>query len=406
MLFPARTVDVTPTARLSEAVRPSVDWLQLTWIGWVGFSVALLCKTIVSPLKHTTFPLFVDATRLWWSSGQPYVAFSFEYRYSPTFLAAFTPFAVLPYTIGGMIWSLANVVLLIYAMRQLMQHLLLRRWNPLQQSVFLAIVLLISVRSLWAAQCNTMIVSLGCLAAVVVVQQRWGMAALWLSIPVYIKVWPIALLMLMVACWPRQLLGRTIAVMVGLALFPFLCQHPQYVMEQYRDWIIGLSGPMQARHIYRDAWTIWEFVAPPVQPRLYVVLQLVTAFGTLVYCLQHAWANEDNRRTAIGVLGVWTVWQLVFGPGTERNTFCLIAPFAAWALITAFESHRGRWLISAGGLMVILFSFGIFERKLDKLTSGVVMALPIGVLLIGLWFAIYARPSRFNKLMRQKAALL
>jgi hypothetical protein len=366
---------------------------------WIAFAIALAVKTWVSPEKHTTFPLFHQGSQNWTAGVDPYAASQFEYRYSPLFTVAFTPFAQLPVDVGGVVWSLANVWLLWYALRRFVSEVIPNAWSARTQAMFLGVALAVSVRSFWAAQCNTLIVALACLTLCEMVAGRYWRAALWLAIPVYIKVWPIALAMLLMACRPVSLMPRFIVWCVVLGLIPFAAQSPEFVTQQYQQFFNGLTGPMQVRHIYRDAWTMWEFFAPPVPERGYKLLQLGTAGLTLLFSLWHARRQTDFRRALVAILCAWSVWQLVFGPGSERNTFCIIAPLLAWGVLSAVESRRGIWLMLPGAALVLLFSFGLLERKLERVVPGTQLALPIGVLLCGAWLLIYARPRRFDDLL-------
>ena len=366
---------------------------------WFVFAIALAVKTWISPEKHTTFPLFHQGSLNWSAGIDPYAASQFEYRYSPVFTVAFTPFSRLPIHLGGIAWSMANVWVLWVALRRFVDEVIPNAWSPRTQAVFLGLALAVSVRSFWAAQCNTLIVALACLAVCDLAARRYWSAALWLAIPVYIKVWPIALAMLLMASRPVALIPRFLACCVVLGAIPFAAQTPEFVIQQYSQFFSGLTGPMQVRHIYRDAWTIWEFFASPVPERGYKLLQLATAGLTLVFTLWQTLGQSDFRRALLSVVCAWSVWQLVFGPGSERNTFCIITPLIAWGLMTAWESRRGVWLMLPGALLVLLFSFGLLERKLERLVPGTQLALPIGVLLCGAWLLVYARPGRFEDLL-------
>lgn len=366
---------------------------------WLAFAIALAIKTWVSPEKHTTFPLFHQGSLNWAAGVDPYAASQFEYRYSPLFTIAFTPFSLLPVDLGGVVWSMANVWLLWYALRRFMTEVIPNAWTDRTQALFLGLALAVSIRSFWAAQCNTLIVALACLAMCEIVAGRYWRAALWLVVPVYIKVWPLALALLLLACRPLTLIPRFAVWCVLLGLLPYAAQSPEFVTQQYTQFFNGLTGPMQVRHIYRDAWTIWEFVAPPVPERGYKLLQLGTAGLTLLFSIWHVRRQTDLRRALLSILCAWSVWQLVFGPGSERNTFCIIAPLIAWGVLTAVESRRGLWLMLPGAALVLLFSFGLLERKLERLVPGTQLALPIGVLLCGAWLLVYARPRRFDELL-------
>ena len=67
----------------------------------------------------------------------------------------------------------------------------------------------------------------------------------FLAVPVFIKLWPLALVLLLIIYWPRQLLGRLAAVCLVLVLLPYLTRPPQIVAWQYREWYISLTGPLQ-----------------------------------------------------------------------------------------------------------------------------------------------------------------
>jgi len=115
-------------------------------------------------------------------------------------------------------------------------------------------------------------------------------------VTVFIKIWPLAIVLLLVVCWPRQIDGAIDRGCLVLALLPFLTRPPGMVLEQYRGWCVALSGPLQARNDgYRDAWTFWEQLCPlfhcranwadPMSHRVYVAIGLAAALGVLGWCL-------------------------------------------------------------------------------------------------------------------------
>ena len=132
--------------------------------------------------------------------------------------------------------------------------------------------------------------------------------------------------------------------LLGLGAIPFLTKPFGWVCRQYEGWFALLTGPAQIRHTYRDTWTIWEAIHPPVHPTVYMVLQLTTAAVVLGLCLWQAWRGLPVKRLLLFILVMWACWQLLLGPATERNTFGLIAPLSSWGLITALEQKRGRMM--------------------------------------------------------------
>lgn len=359
---------------------------------WVTLGVVLCIKAASYPLNHTTYPCFAGGTECWWNDKNPYdfAACGYEYRYSPTFALLFTPFASLPMWIGGMFWSVLNVGLLWWALEVLLTEVFPVRWNGWRKTIFYLLVAVGVVRGMWASQSNTLVFALVACGAAAIARQHWWRAAILFALPVYIKIWPIAAALLFLACWPRRLVGRFALVMALLALVPFLTKSPDIVLTHYREWFDALLGPMQERHIYRDFWTIWETVHPPVDARLYQLLQLASATVVLGLCWWQRWAAHSEKHLLTFILAAWTAWQLLFGPGTERNTICLVAPMSVWALITSFDERRGRAWMCASFALTTLFSFGILERKLDDATSLVLTAIPTGAALFAAWLVWHA----------------
>ncbi|MCS7306551.1 MAG: DUF2029 domain-containing protein [Thermoguttaceae bacterium] len=98
---------------------------------------------------------------------------------------------------------------------------------------------------------------------------------------------------------------------------------------------------------------------------------------------------EGFGRLAVALLGAWSAWQLLFGPGTERLTYNLIAPVAAWAVLASWQSGRYRPLAVAAWILISMFSMGAFERLLLPLTAWARALLPLGVVVFVIWLVLH-----------------
>jgi hypothetical protein len=367
---------------------------KIALAAWVLFAAALAVNACVHPSKHTNYsPCFESGCKEWWNNRNMYDhhVVRDDFRYGPLFAVALTPLAVLPTWLGGTLWNWLNLGLFFWSVRTLARRVLPCRWTLPRETAFLLLVLLGSARTIWSAQSNPLIFAAVAAAAIAILDRRWWLAAVLLAAPVHIKVWPLAAALLLIACWPRQLGWRFAVALLILAAVPLLTKPPAVVWARYHDWYTAMTGPMlQIRHEYRDAWTIWELIAP-VDLGAYLLLQLSTAVGALSLCL---WQKRRLRSTAkllTFVLGIWTAWQLVFGPGTERNTFGLIAPLTAWATVVAIVEHHGRvWMLAAIFFMDVL-AIGQVERALAQICPDVPEAAhPLGALLFASWLIHYA----------------
>ncbi|MEI8372942.1 MAG: glycosyltransferase family 87 protein [Planctomycetota bacterium] len=356
---------------------------------WLVLAVVIAGKTLQNPKNHSTYPLFRDASLVWWSGVNPYdpTLFDSDYRYGPTFAMALGPLAWLPCRLGAVLWALANVGVAFWATGALARRILPGMQSPLAQNLLLVVSVFPSAHCLYSSQTNLLVFSLVAFAVIAICDERWWLAALLLAIPVHIKVWPLAGVLLLAACWPRRLAWRLPMVLAAVAALPMLVKPPAWVCEQYLLWYRHLAGPAQNRHVsYRDAWTIWELISSPVNPRLYTLLQLTTAAAMLGLCLWQSNRVPPQRRVLF-VLVCWTSWQLIFGPGTERNAFALIAPLTSWAFVVAVLQKRAPWLMGLSYLLTVLAA----NKGVDGMFPWLKATHPLGVLLFFAWFLWWNR---------------
>jgi alpha-1,2-mannosyltransferase len=393
------------------------DWLDWAVWAWVILAVAAAAKQIVEGPSHNVYPIFAAAARHWWADVPLHARYEGLdlFLYSPTSAIAFTPFALLPDRLGGMLWSVGSIALWVWALRVVVRDVLPGEWTHRSEAVFLGLALVNSARGVWSAQSNSLIFALAVFALAAVKREHWWRAALLLACCTLVKLWPAMLAAMLVIFWPRKLLGRFAAATAALAALPFLTRPPWTVIEQYRGWYLCLTGPVQTRLPgFRDAWTIWEQVDPPVFKPGYVGIQVATALVLLGWCFwqsRRAAAAADLRvdlpeggrcergRSEGGVVPVrnvltwvlasWVAWQLLFGPGSERLTYQLYAPLAAWAVVASVAAGRGRALSLFAWLATGLLGTGGVERMLLPWLHAAPMILPLGGVLFIAWMVLY-----------------
>lgn len=397
---PKRTIiqDHKPMTVPQEGT-PNARWLKLAWMVYLGFGAALAVKCAVEPNKHSVWPCFEQACHNWWDQRRMYDAADTPpgsrtgYRYSPTFAVLLSPLAVLPRPLGGAGWCLLNLGALYLSLRALRRSVLPGCWSPPREALFLLLALAGSARGLWAAQSNALVFALAALGAVWIARQRWWAAAFSLAGAVFIKLWPISLALLLMACLRRELIGRFCAACLVLAAVPFFATLPfAAVVAQYRGWYGFLTGVGQHRwEAYRDAWTIWEHLVGPGDAAVYALVQAATGLFAL------AWCRRVHRRSGPGgdwlavTLAAWVCWQLLFGPGTERNTYGLAAPMAAWAIVVSPAGHRRNLAWGAWGMNLLFGGTGSLERLLLPFFPAAKTLVPMSTVLLAAWLAAYGR---------------
>ncbi len=417
-------------------------------------------------LDHTVYPILAEGSKLWWAD-QPLHGYIEDlhdiYRYSPTIAILFGPFAYLPEWLGACLWGLLSIGLFVAAVRVAARELLPGLWTTDRQGVFLGLTLLGAMAGIWSGQSNAILVALVIFAMQAIKNRRWWMASFLLAIPVFIKIWPLAVVLLLIVCFPKQLSWRFAVVAMAFALLPFLTRPPAVVTGQYQEWYESLLGPQQKVRWpgVRDAWTIWEnlgnlFHWPVSWPsKGYQILQMTSALAVLGWCLwkrrrlisdahspfagaapalavgmkdtacasSPACGNQKHGRGEVftypigalltTILSIWVSWQLLFGPGSEQITYGIIAPSAAWAVMVSFTSRKNRpqtlgarfnlffhrGWTIATWLILGLVGMGDIEKPLTLLHPAAIMLLPLGVVMYVFWLVIYDLKDRDSRII-------
>ncbi|WP_417386546.1 glycosyltransferase family 87 protein [Gimesia sp.] len=370
-----------------------VLWLKRALILWAVLWIAVSVKFVLQPEKKSVYPCFADSSINWWADRNLYDNEEYKtgFRYSPTFALAFSIFAVLPASLGGILWTALNISLLVLALRLLVKEIFPGDWSRFQEAGFLILSLAGCTRAIWSAQSNSLVFALAVFAVVSLKKERWWSAAFLLAAAVHIKLWPAALALLLMARFPWKLSPRFAAACAFLVIPPFLTRPLPVVLQQYQNWYGLLTGPYRTLRQggLRDAYTIAEQFGTYVDDRVYTLLQLGMAGLALLWCIRLAKISDSMQTYFTGVLTTWVCWQLLVGPGTERLTFLLAAPVASWALIVSFKEQCHRTLAVAAWLMLIPLGTGGVERLLLPVASWSPAILPLGIIPLMVWQIVY-----------------
>lgn len=372
---------------------PSLRWQHnntLTWAAlvWGLLCVAVCARVYLNPTHGTVFHDYGDAGRAWVQGGDVYqvdrdvsqgdgrlIAPMSGFRYGPLIVVLLVPFSVLPPEFGGVLWRLAGVGSFLGAFAWYLRDGLpgAATLTDRQKGAMWLLLIPLSVVSINNGQANVLMMGLLLGAAAAVVTERWNLAAALLAGACLMKLYPLAVALLMIVAEPRRLAWRfVLAVAIGLAI-PFALQAPSYVWHEYANWI-RLVGSDSRRDFpltqgYRDFYLLTRAAGMPLPSAVYLGVQLgvaalVAAVG-LVGRL-HGWPRQYLVTT---LLGLGCAWLAVFGPSIESCTFILIAPALAWALCGAWNPSYPAWsryaLVLVFGLFLSSYMTGWFRISRD-----------------------------------------
>jgi len=233
---------------------------------------------------------------------------------------------------------------------------------------------------------------------------QWTIAALWLGISAYIKIYPLAVGLLLLLVYPRQLGWRLVVILVLLGVLSFLLQQPAYVFEQYQRWFASRAADNRRANMDiapRDFIMLLRTVHINLSGYAVVVLQVLAGAGGAAICVLGQLWKWSEEQLLICVLSLGTCWMLLFGPSTEAATYVMLAPPLVLAMLQSFHqsSYPAMRLWICASYAVLLL--GSLMNSFLGLKKGVytMSVQPFG----GLLFAGYVLtwlmiPSLWNAL--------
>ncbi len=278
------------------------SWVQTAVAVWAVLLAGIAVRTLAQPNQHDCWkPFYEPAGRNWLHGVDLYQDTFATCRYSPLVNAMFAPLALAPSAIGGLLWRAINAAAFLGGLFWWLRVYAPSTWTRTHWAWAFLLVVPLSISTINAAQANPLLTGLLLAGTAAAGRERWSWAAAFVAGACLLKIYPIALALLLIVSFPRRFLPRfLVALAVGLAL-PFLLQEPGWVARQYGNWWVSLwiddrtMWPFD--RCYRDLWMLIRFYKLPVSYHGYVGIQLALAAATAVVCVAGACGRSCRGRT-------------------------------------------------------------------------------------------------------------
>jgi hypothetical protein len=345
--------------RLESAER---RWVSLAVVVWSGVVLTCCLRALLAPHTKSIYPILALGARHWVAGEDLYCELApglDRFRYSPLIGALLVPFSLLPDGVGAALWRLLNAGVYLAALSWWVRALLPSSLTSAQRAMLFLLVVPLSIGSLNNGQSNALLVGLLLAGSAAVRADRWNLGAGCVAGACLLKVYPIALALLLGLLFPRRFAGRfVLALALGL-LLPFGLQQANYVVDQYGSWLAHFETYDRQCLIvelwYRDLRLYLYGWSGPLSPRTYTMIQMLSGALIALICVGVQRAGWRREQLLILVLGLTCFWMTVLGPATESCTYILLAPSLAWALLDAWRTRRRD-----PGVLFLLVSFSLF----------------------------------------------
>jgi hypothetical protein len=353
-------------------------------------------RSYLYPTRQTVFHDYGHAGRAWVEGtdayqmdhdGERVIPIMSGFRYAPIVTVLLAPFAMFGDALGGVLWRLAGILCFLGAFAWYVRDALPGRADltDADRAKLWLLLIPLSLASINNGQANVLLIALLLFAGVAVVKEHWNLAAACLAGAFLLKLYPLAVALLFLAVYPRQLIWRfVLASLLGLAL-PFALQSPSYVTHAYDNWLT-LVGSDNRRDFpltegYRDFYLLTRVIGAPLGVRTYMCVQAgagALAAGLVVLGRRRGWSTSETVTT---VLGLGCAWMVLFGPSVESCTYIQIAPALAFALGAASAANCPRWSRYALILVFCLFLASFVSSWFREARNWFYLAQPIAALI-------------------------
>ena len=374
-------------------------WMRTALGLYLLLTLATCARSALQPHRGSVFPVWKLAGHDWLTSHDLYDdkqggdPIRFGYRYSPLVAGLFTTCDLVPERLGNVVWRIFNIAAFLAALGWWLNKGLPFECSQLQRGLILLMAAPLALGSLNNGQVNLLLIALMLAAVTACGVGRWNVASLCLGLAIMLKIYPVALALLLVLVYPKRLGFRLLIALALLAAVPFLMQEPSYVVRQYQLWFGRVAHGDSYRRFwpladsYRDVWLLIRAWEMPIDLHRYTQLQLAGGGFCAAVTLAAVLRLGQGRETLFAVLAMVTSWMLLLGPAPESCTYVLAVPtIGTWLIHTADGRNRPAHYLAAGGygLLLLCVVAGTYSPTIRLYQASGLQ--PIGVILYSVGF--------------------
>jgi hypothetical protein len=324
---------------------------------WIIIFLALAVRTVANPNRATAFTVYRLAGTHWLGAQHLYGDWR-GFVYSPLAAIFFTPFAFLPPGWGNLGWTWLNAAIFLLGVWALLGSGIYPGIKPGYRGIVYLLLVPLVLGNLDTGQANPTVIGLVLLAIAAASTDRWSVAAVCIAAATYLKIYPLAVGLILFLLAPRRLSWRLVLALIVLGILPFLFQHWPYVSQQYHEWISTRSADDRRLYPIKDVpLDLWFLLVRlghlPIPSFVYSAFQILSGGAIALFSLVGVWKKWPKERLLAGILAFLCIWMTLCGPATELQTYVVLAPVVVMMLTDAVLQPRPLWL-RVGLLLVYL----------------------------------------------------
>jgi hypothetical protein len=371
---------------------------------WIIIFLGLAIRTLANPNRATAFTVYRLAGIHWLNAQHLYGDWR-GFVYSPLAAVFFTPSALLPPGWGNLGWTWLNAAIFLLGVRALLGSGIYPGIKAGYRGIVYLLLVPLVLGNLDTGQANPTVIGLVLLAVAAVPSERWSLAALFVAAATYLKIYPLAVGLILFLLAPRRLDWRLLLALLVLGILPFLFQHWSYVSQQYHEWISTRSADDRRLYPIKDVpLDLWFLLVRmghlPIPGFVYSAFQILSGGAIALFALVGVWKKWPKERLLAGILAFVCIWMTLCGPATELQTYVLLAPVIALTLIDAVLSPRPLWLRTSLLVVYVLMVLAVARTSFLPSQKGlwILTIQPVAAILFLICcLVLFMRNSGWNR---------
>ncbi len=339
------------------------------WGFWIPIFVIICADVVRRPLRHTTMPTYRLASTQWWAGIDPYTRDPHAgFLYFPQAAFLFTPFNVVPFYAGEILWRAVTFGLFAYALVRLNAFFLSEKGRGAGKTFLILSLLAVpsAFASLRNAQFDLPLAALLVLATAEVATERWTRATIWLCLALALKPLAVVPILLFGALYGKLIPRIAAGILVVVAL-PFLHWNPAFVAHEYVRCFQTLVWASQGDEPkFSDLGALLSHLGYDASGPLKTIGRIISA---IVYFGLGAWAvRRLNRSEAAWTVGALSAdYLMLFNPRTETCSYVFLGPFVASLGLLHVMRPTRKWLDHVLGYALGLAALALASDAIPKI---------------------------------------
>ena len=343
-------------------------------------------------LSYNNFQIFSFGSLDFWTGINPYTSWNHlsllgkhldYFLYSPQFSILFTPFAILPSSLGVLCWNLFTYTLFYFSVFSLPEQ-----FTFVKKKFILLYSIILLLQTLFSEQFNPVVAALFLFSFSLLERNKGFWAVLLILLSGCTKVYGIFQIG-MLLFYPRLWKNILYSVSLGIIFFllPLVKIPINELLDYYHSWmkivIAHSSDILRFEIIYRPLYILWNPVKSIMEIISLGLLGLLYSIGLFKLKL-----FKESFAHRVQFLGILMIWAILFGIASEYNTYQIaVVGYALWFLFSQ-TSKIDKILLWINFILLeiipvdILCPDKVATLLLDKLNLNTIILLITWILMV------------------------